>query len=191
MTPALLRGDEVFASKLAYAFADPARGDVAVFLHPPSLAEGRRDAYVQRVVGLPGETVEVRAGQVFLDGVAVPREDAGERTWQEDFPKWGGCLDVRSRAYVEHLGERTVTVLVGSSDGERAPDVPPTRVPEGSYFLLGDHRDGSADSRVWGFVPRDHFLGRVTVVWQSENPCDVGSDHVDTSRAARVGLKVP
>jgi signal peptidase I len=163
MFPTLLIGDHVFVSKLAYGpgvpfverslpgYREPRRGDVVVF----QLArDGRRiyapdrrpdlpqEAFIKRLVALPGETVELRGGVVHVDGVPAPQLRTGERFTDPA----GRTFDVLE----ETLGDCRHRVL----DDPRIPpmDLAPFRVEEGRYFFLGDNRDNSYDSRGWGTV---------------------------------------
>jgi signal peptidase I len=163
MFPTLLIGDHVFVSKLAYGarvpftalrlpgYREPERGDVAVF----QLArDGRRiyasdrrpdlstEAFIKRMVALPGEEVEVRRGVVFIDGA----EQRQVRTGATFTDPSGRVFDVLE----ETLGECRHRVL----DDPRIPpmDFPPHRVEPDRYFFLGDNRDNSYDSRGWGTV---------------------------------------
>jgi len=122
MNPTLSDGERVLVSRMAYRDGGPERGDVIVFRYP--LDPGQD--FVKRVVGLPGETVEMREGRVFVNGV---------------------CL------------EETYPVKADRSA------FPPTRVPDGELFVLGDNRRVSEDSRSFGFVPLDCVRGKVLLVY--------------------------
>jgi len=128
---------------------DIRRGDIVVFKFPQ---EPETD-YIKRVVGLPGETLELRRGHVFINGTML------------DEP------------YVKE-SYRTRDTL------------PPMKVPEGHYWVMGDHRDRSSDSRVWGFVPRELIKGRALLIWWSymEGPNDINLRGMDQLKA--IGSKV-
>ena len=157
MEPNLLVGDHLLVNKLAYspslgAFEpwllgkrELARGDVVVFKYPQ---DPRRD-YIKRVIGLAGETVEVRGKQVLVDGVALSEPYAR-------FPE------------PAHEGDAEGT-QPAATDG-----FGPTRVPTGELFVLGDNRDRSRDSRSWGFLPRDQVKGRALIVYWSHPGADAG-----------------
>jgi signal peptidase I len=173
MIPTLEVGDHIFVSKFAYAIGvpftnfklaqldKPKRGDVIVFKYPPDQSVD----YIKRVVGLPGETVEVRSNEVFIDGKPVPRELSPEACTTDD-----GDDDVRHpcEVWTEQLGATTHRTHQDTRMG--ASSYGPVRVPEGSYFAMGDNRDNSKDSRVWGFVPYELVKGRALIVWWSRDP---------------------
>lgn len=164
------------------------RGDIIVFKYPgnPNKPEGdlREDNipykvnYVKRVIGLPGETVEIKGLQVLIDGRPLPEhlivaedpEDPNSKAplkIVEDTPRQG------NEQYDVYYFQRTVesaregeTVGI-SPDFNYAVAGKPTKVPENSYFVMGDDRDNSLDSRAWGFVPRDLIIGRAMFVYWS------------------------
>lgn len=128
MAPALEIEDYVFASKFAYRASEPGRGDIAVFEYP----RDRNLDYVKRVMGLPGETIEIRDRVLFVDGIIV-----------ED-PRGGFINEDTSR-----------------SRSTRFDNFGPVVIPEGEYFMLGDNRDNSMDSRFFGCVSRELLVGKV------------------------------
>jgi len=179
MLPTLLVGDHLFVNKFVYgvrlpfgddrlpALRDPERGDVVVFqvarrgqqIFPaderPDLP---REDFVKRVVGLPGDVVEVRSGRVFVNGERVPRVDTGER-----FPdlQGGGDLHVQT----EILDGCAHHVL--DDPMHRGLERSPLVVPEGRYFMLGDNRDRSNDSRAWGTVRLEEMKGPAFILYWS------------------------
>ncbi len=194
MIPTLEVGDHIFVSKFAYAIGvpftntklaelgKPARGDIIVFKYPPE----QDIDYIKRVVGLPGETVELRRNEVFIDGKPIPRELAS--TACRDDESDGEDPGHPCEAWLEHLGtESHVT--------HQDPRLPPSSygpitVPAGHYFAMGDNRDNSKDSRVWGFVPFELIKGRALIVWWSRDPARGGlspSGIVDWFRSIRWG----
>lgn len=178
MFPTLLIGDHVFVSKLAYGprvpftrlqlpgYREPRRGDIAVFqlardgrrIFP---ADRRRDlpteAFIKRLVALPGETVELRAGVVVIDGVPAAQRPTGERFTDPS----GRVFDVLE----ESLGDCRHLIL----DDPRIPpvDLAPRRVEAGRYFFLGDNRDNSYDSRGWGSVASAEIDGPAGLLYWS------------------------
>ena len=165
MQPTLLVGDRIVVDKLAYDIRlpfmgtllatreGPARGDIVTCASP---ADGRR--LVKRVVGLPGDVLELRANRLVVNGRPVAYlaadADALRRSVGPEADRWAMLTE-------DLPGHPHVVALAG---GGRRPDVPAFRVPPGSYFLMGDNRDNSADSRWFGCVGRDAIAGRVVGV---------------------------
>lgn len=172
MIPTLEIGDHIFVSKFAYGIGipftnkkilslhEPERGDVIVFKYP----RDQSTDYIKRVVGLPGDSVEVRRNEVFVNGTPMPRvlqngkyvhKDVSIRPlelWSEIF---GGDDD----------GHHTL------QDPDRAESASgPTKVPPNHVFVMGDNRDNSNDSRVWGTVPYELIKGKALIVWWSRDP---------------------
>lgn len=166
MKPTILEGDRVCVNKLAYDlkvpfttkhiawWSAPKRGDVVVFYSP---ADGIR--LVKRVVGLPGDRVELRQNRLFVNG-----EPAGYGPLD---PAISGQVQEPERAAAEFAletsaGRSHAVMSLPMIDAIRT--FPEWTVPEGNYFVLGDNRDNSKDSRYIGVVPRDNILGRVWAV---------------------------
>ncbi len=198
MLPRLLIGDYLFITKWNYGYSrhslpfslplipgrafgrDPARGDVVVFKAPPT-----NDDYIKRVIGLPGDTIQVRGGALILNGVAVPKQQVGDfvvpvsPNYRCDAPflqvDAAGAPVCRYRQYRETLpGGRTYRVL-DQGDGP-ADNTPVYTVPAGHAFLMGDNRDDSMDSRFpatpgggIGYVPLENLEGRAAVgFWSTD-----------------------
>jgi signal peptidase I len=165
MKPTILEGDLVLVNKLAYdlkvpfttarlsRWGDPARGDIVVLFSP---RDGTR--LVKRVVGLPGDTIELRNEALYVNGAAqryFPR-DAGP--FRREVPEDRGPV-----VAVERLGSRDHYVM--ALPGRAAlRSFGPVAVPQGAYFVMGDSRDNSLDSRFFGTVPRDRIVGRAVAV---------------------------
>jgi signal peptidase I len=177
MRPTLLEGDYLFVTKWSYGYSryslpfspnlfsgriwggEPQRGDVAVFKFPPNPAID----YIKRVVGLPGDKVQMRGGQLFINDVAVPREKIGQID-NPDITEVSRPVDVYRETLPNGVSYETLDLTPnGSGDDTRE-----FTVPEGHYFMLGDNRDNSADSRFSvGFVPYDHLVGRANIIFFS------------------------
>ena len=183
MIPTLLIGDFIVVNKYAYglrlpvlntkfvSLGEPRRGDVVVFRYPvdPSVN------FIKRVIGLPGDSVTYRDKQLFINGEAV--ENVGSGPYLSSDVK---CSTPRSDAVRirEDLGITRHDILVHeSSPGRNGQWV----VPEGHYFMMGDNRDRSNDSREWGFVPEENLVGRAVGIWLN---LDVNQGCADWSRVA-------
>jgi len=141
MEPAVARGDFVLTNNSLYRNEGPRRGDIVVFKYP---LDERRE-FIKRIVGLPGERLEMRGNQVLVNGSLLDEPYVKPRIAAPPLP-----TDPAS------CGDR-----VGCN---------PTVVPADSYFVLGDNRDNSQDSRHWGFVRRDKIVGRVFAIYWSWDP---------------------
>lgn len=162
MQPTLLVGDRIIVDKLAYDVklpfgggvlhrrADPVPGDIVTCSSP---ADGKR--LVKRVIGAPGDVIELRDNRLTVNGRPVAYGPADEAALRRLV---GKEADGWRFAREELAGRPHAVAFAG---GGRRPDLPAFRVPDGQYFLLGDNRDLSADSRWFGFVPREDIAGRV------------------------------
>jgi signal peptidase I len=165
MLPTLLVGDFILVQKYAYGLRDPlfhrvlvdvgkpARGDVVVFRYP---VDPRKD-YIKRVIGLPGDRVEYRNKQLWVNGEPMPLDAAGVYTSGDS------AAGVVYR-FAEELGLVQHHVLHHPS---RPAEDFEFEVPEGQYFMMGDNRDGSEDSRRWGTVPEGNLVGKAFFIWMS------------------------
>jgi signal peptidase I len=153
MVPTLLVGDRLVADGWAYRNGSPHRGDIIVFDYPrdPSIK------YVKRVIGLPGDEVKIVGGELFVNRVLVKAHRTSEPSTVED--GWGVV------AYVETLG--SVKHEIHRAQPTMFLNYGPVTVPEKSYFVMGDNRDRSSDSRVWGFVPESAIVGQMKYIYFS------------------------
>ena len=183
MIPTLLIGDYLFVSKYAYGYSDhslpfsphlfsgrifgspPKRGDVVVFKLP---RDGQTD-YIKRVIGLPGDRIQMRDGRLYINGEIVPREPIA-KAHTEDF--YGRATDVPT--YREILpGGVSHTIIEIQGDSGYNDNTPEYIVPVGHYFMMGDNRDNSTDSRVppdqggVGYVPYENLVGRAELIFFS------------------------
>jgi signal peptidase I len=170
MNPSILEGDRIFVNKLAYdlkvpfttwhlaQWSDPSRGEVVVFFAP---TDGTR--MVKRVVGLPGDTITLIDNRLYVNGEAVRYESAD--------PAFAAAMAGRASGEfeAEKLGERVHPVMTMPGRPARR-NFGPTVVPPGNYFMMGDNRDNSNDSRYWGFVERGKIVGRSSAIAISLDP---------------------
>lgn len=191
MVPTLLVGDFILVNKFSYGIRlpiinkkiiginDPQRGDVMVFKYPKDMSQD----YIKRVVAVPGDKITYENKRLTINGKAV------EYTPLDDY------LDdehpVYHKQFVERLADEPHLIL--NTEGRRTLDLGgvenfPYRdacvysydkftciVPEGNYFMMGDNRDNSADSRYWGFVPDKNIVGKASFVWMNfSNPKRIG-----------------
>jgi signal peptidase I len=159
MIPTLQVGDHIFVNKAIYRFHPPERGDVAVFIYP---REQDKD-FIKRVIAVANDTIEIRDHVLYVNDVAVPREHVSGDCHYEDFTETS-WETVACDAWLE--SDKKYEVVYGTND--RWPNNHAReRVPAGQAFVLGDNRDNSLDSRMFGFVPYDYFKGRAMFVWWS------------------------
>ena len=179
MKPTLLVGDYLFVNKPSYGYSrhsfpfglapldgriwdkPPKRGDVIVFKLPTNPGVD----YIKRLIGLPGETIQVRSGRLYINDKLVEREALGVR--EDSGPD---ARAVPMYHYLETLPGGAVHEIYEESDNDILDDTPPFVVPEGHYFMMGDNRDNSQDSRVphvVGFVPYENLVGRADFLFFS------------------------
>jgi len=171
MKPTILEGDRVFVNKVAYdlkvpfttwhiaEWSNPQRGDIVVFYSPK---DGKR--LVKRVIGLPGDTVELRSERLVINGQPVEYEspDPGVPEQLPAAERARGIFATEKLPACPHAVMAINGVPAMRTFG-------PVQVPEGCYFMMGDNRDDSFDSRYFGTVARDQIVGRATGVVLSLN----------------------
>ena len=187
MRPTLEVGDFILVNKFAYGIrlpiveqkviptGNPQRGDVVVFRYPVNPSQD----FIKRVIGVPGDVVEYRDKALTVNGRPLPRSPDGTYSWLE------GLRFETTDRFVERADTGSGTHDYTISVNPQAPSVYPQnvrafpgrehceynergfscKVPAGHYFMMGDNRDYSDDSRYWGFVPDDHIRGRAFFIW--------------------------
>lgn len=181
MMPTLEVGDYLFVYKPEYGYSrysfpfglapiegrtfaeEPRRGDVIVFKLPSNTSID----YIKRIVAMPGETVQMREGRLYINGEIVDREIV-RRVYDED----RGPGRVLMTEYIETLPGGIMHQIYEESDRHPLDNTPVFEVPAGHYFVMGDNRDNSQDSRVGrlvGFVPFENIVGRADIIFFSTN----------------------
>jgi signal peptidase I len=179
MQPTLLVGDYIVVTKWSYGYSrfsfeplnfgwpegrllahQPQRGDVVVFRPVP---QEDKDL-VKRLIGLPGDRIQMKNDVLYINGQAVPREPIGVQTFKEQTGEFS-----QIPAFRETLPNGVSYTTFDRDPDGRLDNTPVYRVPEGQYFFMGDDRDNSADSRTpeVSFVPFDHIVGKVQFVFIS------------------------
>ena len=183
MMPTLLIGDFILVNKYDYGIRlpvlntkvfenkTPARGDIIVFRYPvdPTIP------YIKRVVGLPGDHIAYYDKTLYINGMPIDQEALG----RYDAVGSGMMMDGVSLR-IEELGKVEHRILVDKD--AFSPAVEGT-VPAGHYFVLGDNRDNSKDSRYWGFVPDENLVGRAFMIWMN---WDLRNGGIDWSRIGTI-----
>jgi len=178
MAPTLIPGDHVFVEKFR---RDPGPGDVIVFRHPrtPNMD------FVERVIGVAGDRIEVRAGTLFVNGTEVKATARVACKYRDFDPVEDRWIERPAECAEETLGQARYTVAHALGPARPEFDFPaegaaPYVVPPGALFVMGDNRENSNDSRFWGAVPVDHVKGTALFIWWSSG----------AGRWARVGTAI-
>jgi signal peptidase I len=187
MRPTLVVGDYILVNKFGYGIrlpiveqkiipvADPQRGDVVVFRYPVNPSQD----FIKRVIGVGGDTVEYRDKQLSVNGKPLPQKPDGSYSYLEglrfetterriETAEAGGgtkSYTVAAQPQAAPVYPANVRPFPGRENCEYNERGFRCRVPAGHYFMMGDNRDASDDSRYWGFVPDDHIRGRAFVIW--------------------------
>jgi signal peptidase I len=201
MIPTLMIGDFILVNKFAYGLkvpftdvvlgdksfdpiyiagkSEPKRGDVIVFKYPKDLSVN----YIKRVIGLPGDTLEIRNKVVYVNDKAIePKEFDGKTIMDDMDDKFKGY---NLKFYKTKTGEHE-HVIQQDNDNYYKVDFEKITIPQGNYFVMGDNRDFSYDARYWGFVSHEQIKGRAMFVWFSlifpfgENPAKFRPGRIGT-----------
>ncbi len=205
MIPTLLIGDYILVNKLAYGlkvpfsdwFTDPVyisepkkpqRGDIIVFKYPRDTSFN----YIKRVLGVPGDTLEVVDKKVYINGELIPWEPIDGKEIMEDMDDKFKYYSFKF--YKTKTGEHEHVIQL-DEDNYYLANFPKTTIPKDMFFCMGDNRDHSSDSRVWSFVPFSHVKGEALFVWWSMTlpfswPWEEDLDHPLKFRPWRIGTAI-
>ena len=184
MIPTLLVGDQIFVNKFAYGlrvpFTDwigekplyffrikePARGDIIVFKYP----EDPEIYFIKRIVAVPGDTVEMKNKVIYLNGKPYDRTPVDEAKKDQIFKSLEDSASEypreRMKVYYDKFDHTAGTIML-DTQSYFSLDMPARTVPPGNYFVMGDNRDNSKDSRFWGYVPFENIKGNAVIIWLS------------------------
>ena len=166
MKPTILEGDRIFINKLAYdlkipyttlhiaEWGDPQRGDIVVFYSP---VDGKR--LVKRVVGIPGDSIAMLNNQLIINGEKIKYEPINDSKMDDLSLR----MDSNQYGFIENLRHTRHPVMI-TRQRSSIRSFDPVTIPEGKYFMMGDNRDNSADSRFFGFVERRRVVGQATSI---------------------------
>lgn len=166
MKPTILEGDRIFVNKLAYdlkipyttlhiaEWGNPQRGDIVVFYSP---ADGKR--LVKRVIGIPGDSIAMQNNQLIVNDEKIAYEPIGDSEMNDLLLS----MNANQYGFIENLNHTRHPVMI-TPQRPSLRSFGPVAVPEGKYFMMGDNRDNSADSRYFGFVKRNRIVGRATSI---------------------------
>ncbi len=192
MVPTLEVGDRLIVTKWDYGYsrhslplglghylpesddrlfgALPERGDIVVFDHPHQPGTDM----IKRVIGLPGDTIELRHGRLLINGTQVPRQMLEDYTYADQQGR-----EIRVRLFKEALPSKD-HIIIERSDQSSADNTPLYRVPDGHVFMMGDNRDNSADSRYrsLSYVPLENLIGKARIIHFSLHTCPVEASHL-------------
>ena len=176
MEPTIFVGDHILTNKLIYRFAEPKRGDLILFKYP----KDPQVMYFKRVIGLPGERIEVKGRTVFVDGECLVERyvqylnpgSIHDHYGPVYVPKKGDGIEVLSSSVMVNGQSLNAEILESYAD-KIAVNNGFIQVSKDQFIVMGDNRDNSMDSRYWGSVPRDYVLGKASVIyWSFETPRD-------------------
>jgi signal peptidase I len=194
MVPTLHIGDHIFVSKFDYGlnipftkwelirWGQPKRGDVIVFLYP----KDESLHYVKRVIGVPGDAIEIRGREIFVNNTKVSLESVSDSKKIEEaytgMPESGELYQekIDGREHWVRFLPRDEAGFIGMKQKET--------IPPDNFFVMGDNRDDSYDSRSWGFVSRKNIKGRARLIWLSLKPTDdwISPRRVTWSRSGKL-----
>ena len=184
MIPTLMIGDFILVNKFSYGFKvpfsdlsletfninwnpiylfnkqDPRRGDVIVFKYPRNPSVN----YIKRVVGIPGDTIEIKNKAVYINGKPYKRKLLPSKKFMDDMDEQ---FKQRNFSFYQIMTGKQLHVIQEDNDNFYNTDHSSRIIPKGKFFVMGDNRDISSDSRTWDYVPRKYIKGKALAVWFS------------------------
>jgi signal peptidase I len=177
MIPTLLIGDFILVNKMTYGFKvpfsdwvsdpiyittpqDPKRGDVIVFKYPKDVSVN----YIKRVVGIPGDTIEIKEKVVYVNNKPIDAQEIDSKKYMADMDE--KYEHYKLKFYKAKVSDKEYIYQVDDENFYKT-DFDKITVPKGQFFVMGDNRDFSYDSRYWGFVPHRYIKGKAILVWFS------------------------
>lgn len=170
MSPNVNKGDYLFVEKFAYNHSLPSRGDVVVF-------KANNVSFIKRVIGLPGDRVQIKDSLLYINDVQVPRKQV------EDYRSQEQSGERSANQFIETLPEGKEVRVLDESHNSPFDNTQVFNVPADHYFVLGDNRDNSRDSRDQqgiGFVPLENITGKASVILWNDNARKLMSKPIDT-----------
>jgi len=193
MVPTIQVGDHLFTDKAVYRRRAPKRGEVMVFAFP----ERPEQDFIKRVIAVPGDTLVVKDGHTIINGWEAPSCRVGKYTYTDEFASSTSGASGESHEgelFIEYLEESAYFVFLDSQALSSSTPQGPYTVKEGEYWVLGDNRNNSHDSRMWfggngGGVPTHNIRGRARTIWLSMNSNNRGVDLAQAPTAPTPALK--
>ena len=176
MLPTLEVGDFILVNKFTYGVRlpivykkvvelnEPERGDIVVFRYPGD----NKTSYIKRLIGLPGDDIQVQGRNIFVNGVRVFAEPG------DNYTSAVGARHESQTQYLPRTKDYAQFSAIYSRPARFSKRNYSVKVPEGQYFMMGDNRDNSSDSRVWGTVPEGNIVGKAFFVWMHYDPREDG-----------------
>lgn len=197
MIPTLLIGDFVLVNKYIYGFKvpysdmfgdpiyitepkQPQRGDIIIFKFPGDNSTN----YIKRLIAVPGDEIEIDGRQVYINGELVPLEMVGGEPGREDMVEQ---FKRKNFDYYKANNGDKEHVVIFEPNGRSRYETIKKIVPPDQYFVMGDNRDNSSDSRFWGFVPFKNIKGRAILLWMSMTIPILDTQHEFVFRPGRIG----
>ncbi|RBP49270.1 signal peptidase I [Arenicella xantha] len=173
MYPTLEVGDFILVNKFSYGLrlpivrtkvfeiGDPQRGDIVVFKYP----RDPKQSYIKRLIGLPGDIIQYRDSTLYINGEKLDQQVLGEFKYRDQADQWHTSIEWEQVIPTSTDADGVAVKYGILQDNRRSKGA--WKVPEGQYFMMGDNRGNSADSRVWGFLPEENIVGKAFFVWMS------------------------